>query len=229
MNEESKKGAAGSIVFVTLVLAMTYAIVRYHIAGPVPWKDLPFYVLNKGFSLAAFVLLTLNFSLGPMSRLGIPVPEGWLEARKALGMTGFLLVLIHALMSFMLFTPAVYASFFEEDGSLTLAAGLSMLGGILGFVFLWAYNLSFQTHLREDRAFIQAITSRRILLLALALGGVHLLFMGYEGWLEPSTWHGGIPPVSLTAFAFFTTGYLVNLLGREYDREPVPSSRRDRP
>ena len=160
MSDESRPNAAASIVFVTLALAMAYAIVRYHIAGPVPWKDLPFYVLNKGVSFAAFVLLTLNFSLGPLSHLWVPVSEGWLEARKALGMTGFLLVLIHALMSFMLFTPAVYGNFFEPDGSLTLMAGLSMLGGILGFVFLWAYNLSFQTHLREDRAFIQAITSR---------------------------------------------------------------------
>ena len=39
--------------------------------------------------------------------------------------------------------------------------------------------------------------------------------MGYEGWLAPSTWHGGIPPVSLAAFAFFAVGYLANLLGRE--------------
>jgi len=229
MYENGKTNSAGPIISLVLIFGLAYAVLRYHIAGPVPWKDFPFFILNKGISLSAFILLTCNFSLGPLSNLGVRVPEGWLNARKAMGMTGFLLVLIHALMSFMLFTPAVYASFFEEDGSLTLAAGLSMLGGILGFVFLWAYNLSFQTHLREDRAFIQAITSRRILLLALALGGVHLLFMGYEGWLEPSTWHGGIPPVSLTAFAFFTTGYLVNLLGREYDREPVPSSRRDRP
>ena len=100
------------------------------------------------------MLLVFNFSFGPMRNVGIPIPEGWLNARKALGMTGFLLVLIHALMSFMLFTPDVYGKFFEQDGSLTLLAGLSMLGGILAFVTLWAYNLSFQTHMREDKVFI---------------------------------------------------------------------------
>jgi hypothetical protein len=50
-------------------------------------------------------------------------------------------VLIHALMSFMLFSPSVYAKFFLDNGSLTLLAGLSMLFGILGFVVLWGYNL----------------------------------------------------------------------------------------
>jgi len=166
-------------------------------------------------SLSAFLLLTFNFAFGPLKNLGVSVPEGWLNARKALGMTGFLLALLHVLMSFMLFSPAVYAKFFESDGSLTLLAGLSMLAGVVAFVVLWAYNLSFQTHLREDRAYIEFITSRTFLLWAMLFGAAHLLFMGYEGWLNPSGWHGGIPPVSLVAFSFFVVGYGVNLLGRK--------------
>jgi hypothetical protein len=190
-------------------------VVRYHIVGPVPWKDFPFFILNKAISLSAFLLLTFNFAFGPLKNLGVSVPEGWLNARKALGMTGFLLALLHVLMSFMLFSPAVYAKFFESDGSLTLVAGLSMLAGVVAFVVLWAYNLSFQTHLREDRAYIEFITSRTFLLWAMLFGAAHLLFMGYEGWLNPSGWHGGIPPVSLVAFSFFVVGYGVNLLGRK--------------
>ena len=90
-----------------------------------------------------------------------------------------------------------------------------MLGGVLGVAFLWAYNLSFETHLREDKAFIKAITSRGFLLIALGLGLVHLFFMGYEGWLNPAGWHGGLPPISLIAFVFFSVGYVINLLGRK--------------
>jgi hypothetical protein len=190
-------------------------VLRYHIVGPVPWTDFPFFILNKGISLSAFILLAFNFGLGPMNNLGIRIPEGWLNARKAMGMTGFLLVLIHALMSFMLFSPSVYAKFFLDNGSLTLLAGLSMLFGILGFVVLWGYNISFQTFLREDKAFIQFITSRKFMLFALLLGAAHLFFMGYEGWLKPAGWHGGLPPVSLVAFAFFAVCYVMNLFGRK--------------
>jgi DMSO/TMAO reductase YedYZ heme-binding membrane subunit len=211
----SRENSAGRIIAVTLLFSLAYAVVRYHVVGPVPWKDFPFFILNKGTALGAFILLTCNFAFGPLNNLGVKIPEGWLDARKALGMTGFLLVLIHALMSFMLFSPAIYGKFFGADGSLTLLAGLSMLGGVLAFVVLWAYNLSFQTHLREDKAFIQFITSRTFLLWAMILGGAHVLFMGYQGWLTPSGWHGGIPPVSLVAFVFFVVGYAVNLLGRE--------------
>ncbi len=124
-------------------------------------------------------------------------------------------MLIHALISFMLFSPSIYAKFFEDNGTLTLFGGLSMLGGVLAFVVLWGYNMSFQTHLREDKAFIQFITSRTFLLWAMLLGAAHLVFMGYEGWLDPSGWHGGIPPVSLVAISIFVIGYIANLLGRK--------------
>jgi hypothetical protein len=212
---EIRRNSAGSIILLTLLFSVGYAILRYHIAGPVLWKDFPFFILNKGISLGAFILITFNFSFGPLNNLGGKLPESWLNARKALGMSGFLLVLIHALMSFMLFSPSVYGKFFEANGTLTLLSGLSMLGGVLGFVVLWAYNLSFQTHLREDKAFIRFITSRKFLLWALTLGAAHLFFMGYKGWLNPSGWHGGLPPISLVAFAFLVIGYVVNLLGRK--------------
>jgi hypothetical protein len=215
-NQESEtRNAAGSMIAVVILLSLAYAVIRYHLVGPVPWKDFPFFILNKGVSLAAFILLTLNFGLGPLNNIGVSIPASWLNARKALGMTGFLLVVIHAFMSFMLFSPASYAKFFAVDGSLTLLAGLSMLGGVLAFVVLWAYNMSFQTHMREDKAFIQFITSRTFLLWAMLLGAAHIFFMGYEGWLSPGAWHGGIPPVSLVAFVVFAIGYVANLFGRK--------------
>jgi DMSO/TMAO reductase YedYZ heme-binding membrane subunit len=212
---ENFKNSAGVIITITCILSVGYAILRYHIVGTVPWKDFPFFIINKGISLAAFILLTFNFSLGPLNNLGVRVSEGWLNSRKALGMTGFLLVLVHALISFLLFKSAVYGKFFEANGTLTLLAGLSMLGGVLAFVILWGINLSFQTHLSEDKAFIKFITSRRFLLVAMLLGAAHLFFMGYEGWLNPGGWQGGLPPISLVAFLFFAVGYVINLFGRK--------------
>ncbi len=206
--------AAAMLIGWASVLSLAYAVTRYHVVGPVPWKDFPFFILNKALALAAFILLTLNFGLGPLNNLTGRVPGSWLNARKALGMTGFLLALVHVLMSFLLFKPEVYAQFFLDDGTLTLFGGISMLAGVLAFVVLWAYNLSFQTFLREDRAFIAFISSRRFLIWALLLGGVHVFFMGFEGWLRPADWYGGMPPISLVAFALFVVGYGANVTGR---------------
>jgi hypothetical protein len=51
----------------------------------------------------------------------------------------------------------------------------------------------------------------------MTLGGVHLVFMGYKSWLNPSGWsgNGGLPPISLVAITFFVTGYIINLFGRK--------------
>jgi hypothetical protein len=215
MKDNTDRNASGAIIAVTMLIAIGYAVLRYHIFGGVPWKDFPFLILNKGISLGAFILITFNFSLGPAKSMGLPVSDAWLNARKTLGMSGFLFVLVHVLMSVMLFSPAMFSKLFEANGSLTGVAGISMLAGILSFVVLWGYNLSFQTHMREDKAFMDFITSRKFLIWALLLGGVHLFFMGYSGWINPAGWHGGLPPISLVAFVFFAIGYLINLIARE--------------
>lgn len=56
-NDKTLPNAAGSTILFTMLFGIGYAVVRYHVAGPVPWKDSPFFILNKGLSLAAFILL----------------------------------------------------------------------------------------------------------------------------------------------------------------------------
>ncbi|SHK44814.1 hypothetical protein SAMN05444000_1309 [Shimia gijangensis] len=217
MNEttETKKSSTIALVLWTMAFCFGYSILRYHIFGPVPWKDLSFFTLNKSICFTSLVLLIMNFGFGPAKNLGLRIPDSWLNARMAIGIIAFLLVLLHAFMSLLLFSPAVYPQFFEVDSKMTLNAGLSMLGGVIAFIILWGYNLSFKTTLREDMAFIAFITSRKFLLWAMLFTGAHLVFMGYSGWLNPQGWHGGMPPISLVSFALFLAGYVINFLGRE--------------
>ena len=72
-----------------------------------------------------------------------------------------------------------------------------------------------RTKLGEDRAFIQLITSRRFHMVAMVLVAAHLFFMGFQGWFKPAGWHGGLPPITLVAFAVFGAGFVINLLGRK--------------
>lgn len=211
----TEKNAAKGIIGGVLIFSLVYAVFRYHIFGGVPWKDFPFFIMNKIMSMAAFILFVINFSIGPLKNIYNKVPVSWLNARKSVGMTAFLIALIHVLMSFILFNPNVYGKFFLENGTMTLLTGLSMLSGVLAFVFLWGYNLSFQTKLSEDSKFISIITSRNFLVWALLTGLIHLFFMGFEGWMNPSGWHGGMPPISLVCFTFGAIGYIINLLGRK--------------
>ena len=214
--EETEKmnNPAWGIISWTFSLSMSYAIIRYHVLGAVPWKDLPFLILNKGISMSALILLAFNFTFGPLKNLGAPIPNSWLISRRIIGIVAFIQIFVHVIMSFMLFNPAVYAKFFEQNGTMTLITGLSMIGGVLAFIFLWIYNVSFNATFRKDKDLISFITSRKVLLSAMLFSGAHLVFMGYNGWLNPGGWLGGLPPISLLAFVFFLVGYLLNLFGR---------------
>ncbi|MCK5906150.1 MAG: hypothetical protein KAG37_01085 [Flavobacteriales bacterium] len=212
--EKQEANFATRIIVVTSLLSLIYVVVRYHIAGDVPWKDFPFFILNKGISLSAFILLTINFTVSPLSNLGVKVSKGWVNSTATLGFASFILVFAHVFISVMIFNPQYYSKFFETDGTLTLFAGLSMLAGVITLMTVWVYNISFKTNLRDDKGFIKIITSRNFLLLTMLFGGIHLFFMGFKGWLNPAGWNG-IPPVSLVAFTFFVVGYLINIFGRK--------------
>jgi len=67
---ENENSAASMISWV-IAFGIGYSVLRYHIVGPVPWKDFPFFILNKGICLSAFILLTFNFSFGPAKNLGL--------------------------------------------------------------------------------------------------------------------------------------------------------------
>lgn len=215
MTNSYKKNYAGRIIIITTLVSILYAIVRYNIYGGVPWKDLPLFILNKGISLASLILLTINFSLGPLKNLGIKVSDKWLDARKPLGITGFLFAFIHVFMSFSILNPDYYAVYFISDGTLSLRGGLSLLGGIVSFIFLWVYNISFKPTIKKDKKIIAIITSRNFLIYAMLFTGMHLFFMGYSGWLTPSKWQMSLAPISLISFVIFFIGFLINLIGRK--------------
>ena len=48
--------------FVVVGFSFTYAIVRYHLAGDVPWAHFPLFILNKAVSLAAVLFIAASYS-----------------------------------------------------------------------------------------------------------------------------------------------------------------------
>lgn len=206
---------AGRILFVFFILSLGYAVLRYHIMGSVPWKDFPFFIMNKAVALCAFTVLTFNFSIKRLYKLGINIPESWMISRRELGALAGMFMFIHGLMSFLIFNKATYSKFFEQDGTITLNAGVSMFGGVLLFALLFLYSLSFSVFLKNDSAFVSYFRTRLFLLFLVVFSVLHLLFMGFSGWLNPASWHGGLPPISLVSFVFLLIGILLCVIPKK--------------
>ncbi|WP_372755200.1 hypothetical protein [Labilibaculum sp.] len=214
-NDLNSLKIAGSFLLVFFTLSLGYAALRYHIMGPVPWKDFPFYVMNKAVALCSFMVLSSCFSLDPMRKMGINIPESCMRARREFGAMGGFLMFIHALISFLIFNKATYSKFFEQNGTLTLFAGISMFGGILLFALLFVYSLSFSVFLKNESAFISLLKGRIFLLSLMMFSLLHLFFMGFKGWLRVDAWHGGLPPISLIGFILLLLSVLLHIIPKK--------------
>ena len=203
------------IILGVFLFSLVYAILRYHVFEGVGSKDFPLYVLNKVLALSGFILLTINFALGPAKRLGADVPDAWLSARKEIGIASFLLIFSHLVCAVLLFgSGGYYAKFFVPENGLSAIGSWSMLLGVLSFVWLWLYNISFKTRQEGDEAFIKLVTSHGSITIASLLAAGHVTVMGFKGWLSPENWAGGMPPITMVAIAAFIIGFGFTIFGR---------------
>jgi len=179
--------------------SLAYAVLRYHLAGDVPWRHFPLFILNKATSLAAVIFVACSYLIGKVIR--------WHDHDKALrlvvikfsGLMGFFLAGVHALFSFCLLSPAYYGKFFDEAGRLNLQAEIAMSVGVVALFFLLSPAVTTLPMMPKAIGGVRWKRSQNGGYAALALVVVHLVAMGFKGWLAPQGWHGGIPPVSLIA------------------------------
>ena len=197
-----------------LGIALSYAVIRYHIFAGVGWTHLPLFILNKALALAAVFFISMSYLVGKLIKTYSSDPPKQLILVKFCGLMGFSIAAIHALMALLLFSPEYYPKFFEITGRLNLTGELSMLFGILS---LWCLSVTAITSLPF---MIEAVgvdrwrRRPRLGYVSLLISGGHVLVMGLTGWLTPAGWHGYLPPVSLVAFSAVLLVLLVKIVNR---------------
>ena len=185
--------------FVIFGFSLTYAVIRYHLAGDVPWRHFPLFILNKATSLAAVFFVACSYLIGKIIR--------WHDHDKALrlvvikfcGLMGFFLAAVHAVFSLCLLSPAYYGKYFDDGGRLNLTGEVAMTVGVLGLFFLLSPAVTTLPMMPKAIGGWRWKRSQRAGYVALALVVIHLVVLGIKGWLAPKGWQAGIPPVSLVA------------------------------
>jgi hypothetical protein len=205
------------IILLVIVLCTVYTIVRYYIFKGVEWTHFPLFILNKILALSGFILLVLSLALDPYYRKRGPE---WFEIRKYLGRTGFVLVIMHIIMSFLLFRPEVYDKFFAANGNLNSIGEWSMLLGTLGITAYIIIHNSF-SHMDEVNRFHRFIRSSLFGITALSLSALHIAVLGFDGWLTPRDWYGGMPSNSLVAVSIFLIGFIIFFLGQSKQKNSI--------
>ena len=149
--------------------------------------------------MAAVVFVACSYLIGKIIR--------WHDDDRALrlvvirfcGLMGFFLAAGHALFSLCLWSPAYYGKYFDDGGRLNLQGETAMAVGVLALFFLLSPALATLPMMPKAIGGWRWKRGQRAGYVALILVVVHLVVLGWKGWLAPRGWHGGIPPVSLVA------------------------------
>lgn len=180
-NGADVRSEAGLIA--ALFLAATgYATLRYNVFKGVPWVDWPAYTLNKALAVASLLMI-------------VATVFRWRQANRPTSLlmaTAGALALTHSLLSFALLNPGYYARLFDA-GKLTFTAGLSLT---LGAAVMAVMELG----ARRSSQWTFPLRHGALALVALA-AGVHAALPAIATWFDPSTWPGGMPPLTLISFA----------------------------
>lgn len=179
--------------------SLAYAVVRYHLAGDVEWRHFPLFILNKATSLAAVVFVACSYLIGKVIH--------WHDEDKALrlvvikfcGLMGFFLAGVHAFLSLCLLSPAYYAKYFDEVGRFNLQGELALTVGVVALFFLMSPAITTLPMMPKALGGVRWKRAQRAGYISLILVVVHLVALGWKGWLSPKGWTAGLPPISLVA------------------------------
>ena len=179
--------------------ALAYAIARYHFAGNVAWRHFPLFILNKATSLAAVVFVACSYLIGKVIRWHDHDHALRLVVIKFCGLVGFFLAAVHTLFSLTLLSPAYYAKYFDDSGRFNLQGEVALAVGVIALFFLLSPAVTTLPMMPKALGGWRWKRSQRAGYVALVLVVVHLVVLGWKGWLAPQDWHGGLPPISLLA------------------------------
>jgi hypothetical protein len=175
---------------VAVLLATTvYAVVRYNVFGGVSWAQVPVYVLNKSVSWSAVVFLF--FAAYGYLRGQKDESRGW-------GRASLHAAIVHVMLSLVLVSREYYGKLYGLSGGverLSVWGELHFLFGVLG-IYLFGMLVRYDARSVGERLTLKRWASLCVLL--------HLIFLGVPGlgWVNPGTWPGWLPPISLWSAVF---------------------------
>ncbi len=188
-HDERKSGWALSCIITLAVYAVLSALLFLALPfGPYETYDL--FIANKALAGTAVILICLSFFMGPLARFSRKV-SGRLYARKYVGVSGFGIAAIHAIISLGLFEK----SFFVENQA-------SFLFGVLSFMIFAAVSVTSIPGVEKSIHPKQWKFIQRTGYLAFVLVLLHFSLLKMQHWTSYLSDVTGLPSSSFVAFAF---------------------------
>ena len=178
----------------TLLVSLAYAIIRYCGFGDVSAHDIPLFVTNKAIAITG--LLLFGFAGLTQSK----------QDRRELGLLSAGFIFIHIIATLILYSQNYFEKLSDSaTNRLHWYTQISMLAGIVASLCLLIL-LRTSDRRQGEQVSTSLIPGLGTTVLLLTL--LHLVFMGWQGWLDIASWHGSLPPLTLIG-AMACIGFLL--------------------
>ena len=198
-NEEKKlKQLKFRWLFFSILIFTLYAILRYNVFKGVDPSHFPLYIVNKILSTTGLLLIAMSYAWSKIRWIKHDNQKHDNQLIKFLGLSGFSLSAIHVFISLMIISPEYYPKFYHE-GMMNFKGELSMLMGVFSIYCFSIPAITTIPFMQEAVGIKRWQRRQQIGYLGLLTGFLHVVIMGYSGWLDIESWPGYLPPITLIA------------------------------
>ena len=168
-------------LLVLFLVLYGYASIRYHIGKELGYSAILF-VLNKALAWwCASVLLISLLPHDKLQRFGL--------TKRATGLFGYTVALVHILVTFYLLSPSNYPKFFTL-GALNIHGWTSVS---IGFLSLFFFSFPLFATWKKYTAHQFFKLGR----LGVLFNVSHVFSIGFDTWFPADTWPYHLPPITL--------------------------------
>ena len=202
----------GVVFFVLLSLLLYFRRFSYNL-----------FIANKAIAGAAVILIGTSFLMGPLAKFW---PKTWvskLYLRKHFGVFGFVVAILHVILTLILLSPQQYPKLYTGAGTLNSMAQWSLLLGTLALIMFAIISVTSIPSIERAMSNRRWLIIQRTGYIAFLFVLIHLFQLKYKGWINLDNWLNGLPPASLIPFIFilfvFLARFIVIISPRDFKRD----------
>ena len=182
----------------TLLFFIMYATMRYIVFKGVDPIHYPIYILNKVTSTAGLFFIAISYAWTKTSWFKLRHTTQDASFIQFNGLLGFSLSAMHVFMSLIILNPTYYPKFYDGE-MMNFNGELSMLMGVLCIFFFTIPAITTIPFMQEAVGIKKWQKRQRMGYYGLLTALLHVVIMGFSGWLKVETWPGYLPPLTLLA------------------------------
>ncbi len=197
MMKISKKQTSTIIVITYFVAAFVYAYIRYAVYGNAVFATDANFIINKAFAATAVLSVFSAYMISSLAKTGNNFARKNSSYKRYFGLSGFYFICLHVFFGFRIIKPEHHPQFFGTNDELALRGEIIIIIGVISLILFMFPAISSMKDVMKKLGKSRWSVFQRIGYIAFLMVMIHATMVGYHSWISPSTWYGGMPPITL--------------------------------